>query len=145
MTGNDCRDICMSEKDSINRDLKFQRVWRSVAFMNIGIIITLSLMPGPEDMPRILGLDKVLHILAYAFSMFWCNMCYRDKKYIILFSVGLIFMGIALEIAQGVIGYRMMSKYDMIANSIGVLFGLVLARTRLSMVLSYFEKNFLIS
>ena len=145
MAGNDHPDTCKSETGSFNRDLRFQRIWRSVAFMNIGIIIILSLIPGPEDIPQIFGLDKVLHIFAYAFSMFWCNMCYRDKKYIILFTTGLILMGMALEIVQGVIGYRMMSIYDMIANSIGVFFGLVLARTRLSLLLSYVEKRFIIS
>ncbi|MFC1838295.1 VanZ family protein [Thermodesulfobacteriota bacterium] len=145
MTGKEHPDIFKSEEVLFNKVLRFQRVWCSVAFMNIGLIIILSLIPGPEDIPRIFGLDKVLHIIAYAFSMLWCNMCYRDKKYIILFSVGLILMGIALEIVQGVIGYRMMSIYDMIANSIGVLFGLVLARTRLSLLLSYVEKRFIIS
>ena len=145
MEANDHPDTRISETESFNRDLRYKRVWRSIAFLNIGIIITLSLIPGPEDIPSVSGLDKVMHILAYAFCMFWCNMCYRDRKNTMLFSAGLILMGVALEVVQGMIGYRMMSIYDMIANSVGVFSGLVLARTRLSMSLLYFEKRFLTS
>jgi len=133
------------ESELLGKDLRFLKTWRLIAFVNIGIIIYLSLTPTPEDIGQIFGLDKVLHVLAYSFSMFWSNLCYRRKKYIVLFSVGLILMGIILEIAQGMTDYRTMSPYDMIANSVGVFLGLVLARTRLSMMLSYIEKRFIIS
>lgn len=145
MKGKDNPGIIKHETGSLNEDLRFRGIWRIIAFMNIGIIIILSVVPGPEDMGQIIGLDKLMHVFAYTFTMFWCNMCYPEKKYIMLFSAGLILMGIALEIIQGLTEYRMMSSYDMIANSIGVFLGWLLARTRLSMLLSYVEKRFLIS
>jgi len=145
MTGKEYPDIFKNKEELFKKDLKFQRIWSSIAFMNIGIIIIMSIIPGPEDMPEIFGLDKVLHIFAYSFSMFWCNMCYREGKYLILFSTGLILMGVALETVQGLIGYRTMSIYDMVANGIGVFLGVILARTRLSMALSYIEERFIFS
>lgn len=143
MTGKNTHDIFKHEAASLDMELRFLVIWRIIAFMNIALIIFLSIVPGPKDMGQLIGMDKLLHVLAYAFTMFWCRMCYSEKKHIIMFSIGLILMGGTLEIMQGLTGYRMMSAYDMIANSIGVLLGLVLARTRLSMLLSNVERLFI--
>jgi len=144
MTGSNSSDIFKHEAVLLNMDLRFRVIWRGIAFINIGIIIILSVVPGPEDMGQIIGLDKLMHVFAYAFAMFWCGMCYTEKKHIIMFSAGLILMGGGLEIIQGLTGYRMMSFYDMIANSIGVFLGWVLAGTRLALLLSYVEKRLII-
>ena len=133
------------DPEPLNRGLRFSGVWRFIAFLNIGIIIVLSVIPGPEHIGDIFGLDKILHIFAYGFTMFWCSICYPERKYILVFSSGLILMGIVLEIVQGLTGYRMLSVYDMTANSIGVFSGWVLARTRLSLLPSYIEKLFITS
>ena len=50
-------------------------------------------------------------------------------------------MGIVLEFIQGLTGYRSLEYTDMTANTIGVLLGWLLAKTRLSNALSRIENS----
>ena len=50
-------------------------------------------------------------------------------------------LGIALEFAQGMTGYRMFDHADMALNALGVGIGLALARTRLQHMLSAIERT----
>ena len=50
-------------------------------------------------------------------------------------------VGFALEIIQGAIGYRSMEVLDMLSNTLGVLLGGLLAKTRLSALLVNVENK----
>lgn len=131
---------CENDSKVPDKSLRFLGVWRFIVFLNIGTVIYLSLMPAPEQMGQFFGMDKIMHILAYSFCMFWAGLCFKGKKNTVIFSTGLILMGIMLEIVQGMTGYRSMSIFDAAANSVGVFTGIMLGRTRLGMLLSYVEK-----
>ena len=122
--------------------LRFKKIWRSLAYLIILIIIVLSLMPNPDKITPFSTSDKLMHALAYAVSMFWFGLCFKREK---LFGIGagLILLGVALEFIQGQTGYRTMSFYDIVANCVGVFVGLALSFSRLSKFLQYIERRLL--
>ena len=130
-----------SDISPVDRGLRYKKIWRSIAYIIILIIIVLSLIPHPERLAPFSASDKLLHAMAYAFTMLWFGFCFKRDK-LLPIGAGLILLGVALEVAQGQTGYRTMSFHDIIANCVGVLFGLLLAFSRLSNALMYFEYKF---
>jgi VanZ family protein len=123
------------------RVLRFNKLWHAMAYLIILTIIILSLIPHPEEITHLTFSDKIQHVLAYAVAMFWFGLCFRrDRLYII--GIILFIMGVIIEIIQGQTGYRTMSFYDVVANVTGVLIGLLLSFSRLSLALQYIEKLF---
>ncbi|MFC1869624.1 VanZ family protein, partial [Thermodesulfobacteriota bacterium] len=109
--------------------------------MQIGLVVYLSLVPSPPEIPGFHGADKLIHLFTYAFVMFWFGLCYNPGRAYRNLGFGLILIGAMLELIQGKTGYRSMSYFDMLANSLGVSLGWLMARTRLSLVLIYMESR----
>jgi VanZ family protein len=84
-------------------------------------IVVLSLMPSPPD-PGLAGGDKLGHFLAYAGLTYWFGQFYFHNARA-AYALGFIAMGIALEFAQGALGYRSLELADMAANTLGVAAG----------------------
>jgi VanZ family protein len=82
-------------------------------------IVWLSLTPAPPQVDFDFS-DKVGHFAAYGLLMFWFARLYQAR---IAFAAGFIAMGIALEFAQGALGFRTYEVLDMVANTIGVFMG----------------------
>lgn len=121
------------------KDLKLIKLWVSWGWFQVGIVICLSLVSLPSELPGFHGGDKLMHFAAYCFMMLWFGMCYEQGKAYKGVGVGLAVIGIVLEFFQGMTGYRSFSYSDMAANAIGVIAGGFLAKTRLSMTLAYIE------
>ena len=89
-------------------------------------IVYFSLAPGlPES--GVAGGDKLAHFLAYAGLTFWFSQFYFHSARLAC-ALGFAAMGVALEFAQGALGYRSFELADMAANALGVLVGLAAAR-----------------
>jgi VanZ family protein len=69
--------------------------------------------------------DKALHFTAYFVLSALAVAALRAKSKALLAMLGLIAMGGALELLQGMIG-RDMSAYDELANTLGVLSGAII-------------------
>ncbi len=82
-------------------------------------IVWLSLTPSPPQMDVESG-DKLGHLAAYGVLMLWFGRLYARR---LPYAAGFIAMGVALEFAQGWLGYRSLDAYDMLANTAGVLLG----------------------
>jgi len=97
----------------------------------IAIIVTvsilyLSLMRMPKYNIAISHIDKLQHCIAYfTLSISWLlNFYKQNKKYLVVISC--ILFGIIIEILQQTItSYRTGDYLDIIANSVGVLLGLL--------------------
>jgi VanZ family protein len=59
--------------------------------------------------------------------MLWFCLLYASRASRIAYACLWIGMGIALEFAQGHLGYRSYEPFDMLANTLGVLIGWALA------------------
>lgn len=90
-------------------------------------ILLLSLLKLPQYKINISNLDKWQHSFAYfILSISWLLVFYQkpNKKYIIVFLC--ILFGIIIEILQEVLtGYRTGDVLDILANSVGVIVGLL--------------------
>jgi len=122
--------------------LRFRKIWRSIAWLIILIIIILSLIPNPDKITPFSASDKLMHALAYAVAMIWFGLCFNRNKLPII-GAGLVLLGITLEFIQGQTGYRTMSLYDIIANCVGVFAGLLLSFSPFSRALQFIEQRLL--
>jgi VanZ family protein len=89
-------------------------------------IVWLSLTPAPPRIDIEQG-DKLGHFLGYGSLMLWFCLLYASRASRIVYACLWIGMGIALEFAQGQLGYRTYEVFDMYANTLGVLIGWALA------------------
>lgn len=106
--------------------LHYERRWRTGGYALILLVIVLSLIPhGPQiDMKE--G-DKLGHLLAYGSLMFWFAQLAAIRGVRLRWALIFVCMGVALEFTQGALGYRRYDPLDMLANTVGVLLGWLLA------------------
>ena len=92
-------------------------------------LIILSLIPVPDlGLPKfqLFEIDKLVHFIMYfSLTMLWCfasENFYRSNFKLILFA---IFFGFVLEIFQHILPFgRYFDLGDLLANSLGVIFGI---------------------
>ncbi len=92
--------------------------------MGIAAVVALSLLPG-ESAPHVGVWDKLQHFLAYGLVASVGAIGYAGKTRHILVAVGLTIQGCLLEFFQWFIPGREASLGDALANTIGVLAGVV--------------------
>ena len=111
--------------------LQLMRAWLKGKMFLIAITITLSLVilsliKVPEYNVGVTHLDKWQHCFAYfVLSISWLITFYKKKKKLLI-VVCCILLGVIIEILQSTLtSYRTGDSYDVIANSLGVLLGLL--------------------
>ena len=101
--------------------LTYPGLWYGIACAMLLIVAIASLLPSPE-----LGSsDKLLHFSTYFVLSAVFTTLNQHSRTLGRVATGLILYGILLEVLQGFTGYRMMDALDMLANSFGVLGGLL--------------------
>lgn len=89
----------------------------------LALVGVLSLLPAPEI--DIEGSDKIMHLATYFILSAAFSTLVRHHKSILFIAIGLTGYGILLEFLQGLTGYRYMEVNDVLANTAGVLCGLL--------------------
>jgi len=117
------------------------KVWLGFGWLWILLVCYLSLMPHPPQPVSFEGVDKLEHLLAYAGLMLWFCQVYVTRASRIGVLVGLVALGVGIEILQGMGGYRYFEYADMLANTGGVLMGWGLAHTRMGRAILLLERN----
>jgi|GEM_PF-638139 len=116
------------------RLLRFSRLWQGIGWLMVAVVVWLSLTPEPPQPPTPwLAWDKAQHVLAYASLMYWFRQAFLPRWRWPMF---LLFLGVGLEVLQGLGGARTFDPVDMVANSIGVCFGFGISYTPLGRLLS---------
>ena len=103
-----------------------RRASLAIGWALVAIIWWLSLTPQPPHIDFEQS-DKVGHFLAYGGTMFWFCLLYRVPRTRLLYAIGLIAMGVAIEYIQRWTGYRSFEVYDMVADALGVVLGWAVA------------------
>jgi len=107
------------------KPLRRARLWLVLWWCGIAAVVLCSLVPAfllPEVPP---GGDKIEHFSAYALLAAAAVQLLSARIAVLRAGVGLVAMGIALEIAQGLFTTtRQMDVHDALANTLGVLAGL---------------------
>lgn len=107
--------------------LRYPVFWSAAGWLLVAGVTTGSLLPA-RVVHVIAANDKVMHVGMYLLLTLWFTGLYR-RAYYAWIGVGLIAMGIALDLLQGLTPSRSLDWHDMLANAVGVLVGLVLATT----------------
>lgn len=118
---------------------KLRKLWLSVGWLLIALVVYVSLIPAPPSIDITAG-DKVAHVFAYATLTLWFLQLYPVNRQPIL-AIGFIMMGITLELLQELTASRSFEYLDIAANAGGVVLGWVLGKTRLSSTLRVIEKQ----
>jgi VanZ family protein len=124
------------------REFRRPRLWLAVWIFGIGLCIVLSLLPPIElGAPR--DSDKLGHLLAYFTLSAWAVMIFRSRRSQSLAALGLFMLGLSMELAQAQLTTtRLGDPRDALANTLGILAGLVLAFTPAATFLQVFERRF---
>lgn len=99
-------------------------------FLTVGSLLNLSDLPQPPS-----NFDKVVHVGGYfGLALLWIlwelfRKPFRDKavdiKSLLLVSLMVVVYGIFIEFLQGILTtYRTADKWDIVANTLGVLLAL---------------------
>jgi len=126
------------------RDLRWPWLWLLVWLLMIAAVVVTSLLAASDlPPPPFDGVDKLEHFLAYLVLSGYAVMLFERRRAQALAAAGLIALGVGLEIAQGALtASRQADSADALANSIGVLAGLMLAATPVSRALQWLETRF---
>ncbi len=106
-----------------------RRAWLLMGLVWCLIFLYGCLMPNPPSAPAIPGFDKVEHAGAFVVMTWWFAVLFPRVPWrlLVVFSA----YGAAIEVLQGLSGYRDGDPLDWLADTLGVFAGLALAyRTR---------------
>ena len=118
---------------------RFSRLWLTLGYILVTLVVFLSLWPKPPQPLDFEQSDKVAHIFTYMVLMLWFVNLYSERSRQVKLGVVFLGMGVFLELLQGMSEYRTLAYTDMLANGVGILVGLYLAKTRLAFGLLYLD------
>lgn len=104
-----------------------QHYWLSLTLILLTTIATLSLWPVAQ-LPDVPGTDKTHHFIAYA-ALILPTALRKPKYYLVLIFIFIAFSG-AIELIQPYVN-RYGEWLDMLANTLGLVCGWLLAKTLL--------------
>jgi VanZ family protein len=105
--------------------LRYRSFWLACGAAFMSLVVFLSLTPDPPSTPT-LETVKTGHVLAYAWLMLWFSQIYRGTLVRAGIALALVALGVGLEYAQALTGYRTFAFSDMVDDAIGVAIGFVL-------------------
>jgi hypothetical protein len=117
-------------------------MWWTLGYLQVIFIVVVSLLP-PVHIPKIDfdWIDKFFHFAAYLVLMLWFVQINPPHRYGFIARL-FIKMGVGLEIVQGLMAYRTLDFWDMLANILGVLAGWGLGAGGLNRILVGVERVF---
>ena len=99
-----------------------------VFILYAGVVTFASLRPGIDG--GIEHLDKLTHLLAYYIFAVLGYRALKARRYYLHLCLGIIAYGGLMEVAQSYMPGRMMSGYDFLANTLGVVLGAIVVNRR---------------
>jgi len=108
----------------------YAKLWLTLGWLLVALIVFLSLWPKPPQPLEFEQSDKVYHVIVYMILMLWFANIYPQRSSQLQLSLGFFVMGVCLELLQGMTESRTFSYTDMLANGLGILLALYLAKTR---------------
>lgn len=108
-------------------ELHYPRIWKSLAWLGVAATVYLSLTPRPPDLELVPRGDLWGHFLAYGLLAWWSVQAFGSRNECNV-GMGLVAMGLTLELIQGLSGYRTFDLLDFAADVAGVGVGLKTAK-----------------
>lgn len=101
-------------------------VWKALFLACLAVVTWLSLAPL-EQLPRVDLWDKASHVIAYLVLGILMALAWPTVAIFLLLAILLVY-GLSTEIAQSFLAYRQFSLLDLLADLIGALPGVLIAR-----------------
>ena len=113
--------------------LRYASRWRLASMLLLLLVAASMLMPVMWFWPErrefanwFVGVDKWLHGITFVVLALWFAGQYRPRSYWRI-GVGLIFFGVFIEACQRLVTYRSADWFDVGANTLGIVTGLLIA------------------
>ena len=113
--------------------LSYARRWRIAGIVLLLLVLVGTLMPAMWVWPQrtkfiawFADIDKWLHAITFAVLAIWFAGQYRPRSYWRI-GIGLILFGILTEACQQLVSYRSAEWFDLAADVLGVVVGLIIA------------------
>jgi len=124
--------------------LRYRTLWLVLSWLWLAIIIILSLITLPKTAEiSIPYFDKVEHTFSYFVLMFLFSQCYLLSKIRVRYAMSFIVVGIVLEILQSFTVARQFEYADMLANTTGIVLGLLFSNSILQKVIIFIDHKIL--
>lgn len=125
------------------REFERPALWCVLWLAMIAVVIATCLMPARDlPPPPFSNFDKIEHFGAYLAMSAYASMLFARMRAQALATAALIAMGVALEYAQATMtDSRSGDAADALANSLGALTGLFLARTPVALWLQRVDRR----
>ena len=128
--------------EAMNPELRYRKLWLSIGYLLIVVVVFLSLTSNPVQVDTNLPYqDKLFHALAYFSLTFWFMQIYHIRHHVFQWVIFFLCLGLLLEYLQGFDSNRYSEVGDMIANTLGVVVAASLAMTPLRFMLARFERH----
>lgn len=122
--------------------LRHHRLWWGIGWALVALVVVFSLIPKPPEVPGDPG-NWSGHLIAYGTLGAWFARLILRARGRLRAALMLIGMGVLMEVLQGLSGYRAFDVLDMLANSCGVILGMLAAPPRLPSGLPALERGLL--
>lgn len=120
--------------------LRYFKFWLSIGWLLVIMMCYVSLTSTPPEFHiELKHIDKAGHFFAYFILMAWFAQLYKTSRARLFYVMFFIFMGVMLEILQGLGGVRFFEYYDMLANSFGVAIAWFITKKNFNNLLLSFE------
>ncbi|AGW12240.1 VanZ family protein [Megalodesulfovibrio gigas] len=106
-------DMCLTRRSA--------GVLRLMWLASMALVTALSLLPDVGPPAVFDHVDLVAHLIAYAWLALLPRLALRQSDR--TWAWGMLGLGLALELLQGLTPYRSLSLWDMLANTAGVGLG----------------------
>jgi VanZ family protein len=118
---------------------RFRGLWFAIGWALVAYTLYVSLSSSPPDGPGWLS-DKLAHGLTYFVLAAWFAALFAPRAYVRV-GLGLLGLGIAIELLQARTGYRTAEVADGLANLGGILAGLAFGLATRGRWLAWFDRR----
>ncbi len=131
---------------TVNSDRRGSLLRKWWSLTGIGLIFFVVYLSLAEiylpQVPSTIG-DKINHLIAYAVLMGWFGQLFTSKRSRIILACALVLLGVAMEVGQSMTTYRFFDWLDAVANSIGVMLGVIALASGADKILPWVERRLL--
>ena len=115
--------------------MHYKKFWLAIGIIYITIILLGSLAKIPDYNIPLNHSDKIIHFFIYFILVGWFVQLYEKNKIRLLILCLAIFLGMFIEMLQGMTDYRSFDYYDILANAVGAICAFSLSKTSFSSIL----------
>jgi VanZ family protein len=111
------------------KPLRRPRLWLGLWIAAIVALIVVCLVPLDSLPPLPENSDKLEHLMGYFALSAAAVQLFGSRRALSLAAMGLIALGVGVEIAQSFTAYRSSDPVDALANTLGVVLGMATVLT----------------